>query len=61
MNVRFHFYFGFEWEGHELVSGSLFVLGVGGSLVLKLFFLWVGVVLLGILRGLFFIKGIIFY
>ena len=35
--------------------------GGGGEFSFEKFFLWVGVVLLGVLRGLFFIKGIIFY
>ena len=32
VDVEFHFYFGFGWEGHELVSGSLLLFwGFGGN------------------------------
>ena len=41
VDVAFYFKFGFVWEGHGLVSGSLlFVLGVVGSVVLKLSSVW---------------------
>ena len=42
VDVVFYFKFDFGWEGRGYVSGSLFVLGVGGSVVLKLSFRGVG-------------------
>ena len=62
VNVVFYFKFAFVWEGRGLVSGSLlFILGVGGSVVLKLNFVWGWFYLefLGdyfLLRGFFFIN-----
>ena len=46
VDVAFYFKFGFGWEGRGFVSGSLFVLGVGRSVVLKLSFVGGGVDLL---------------